>query len=122
MATCPNCGSDKFHYELRSNGTYGRSNYYRYRRRRSFIFPAGSKTYASVKKDKVIGFCPNCGYTQEKNKEDEEEFSGWGLVAVVCGIVLLIAASKNVSSVALWVLGLAVFVLVMMYAISNKQG
>ena len=74
MAICPNCGSDKFRYELRSAGTRSKSNYYRTGGDDSWIIPAGQKTYKSQRKDKAVGFCPDCGYIEDKQTQQK---SGW---------------------------------------------
>jgi len=69
MAICPKCGSDKFHYELRSAGTRSKSNYYKTGFDDNWIIPAGQKTYNSERKQKAVGFCPNCGYVEEKQEK-----------------------------------------------------
>lgn len=74
MAICPNCGSDKFRYELRSAGTRSKSNYYRTGVDDSWIVPAGQKTYKSQRKDKTVGFCPDCGHIEDKQAQQK---SGW---------------------------------------------
>lgn len=68
MAKCPRCGSPKFRYELRAAGTRSKSNYYRTGIGNSWIFPAGQKTHKSQRKQKAVGFCPNCGYVEEKQE------------------------------------------------------
>ena len=66
MATCPRCGSDAFHYELRSGGTKSKTNSYRTGIKGSWIVPAGRKKLNSDRKQKTIGFCPDCGYKTDK--------------------------------------------------------
>ena len=69
MPNCPNCGSDKFHYVLRSAGTTRSGSYYRTHRHRSHLFPAGTSTSHSTRKTVSIGFCPDCGYKDEPPPE-----------------------------------------------------
>lgn len=69
MANCPRCGSPKFRYELRAAGTRSKSNYYRTGIDDSWVIPAGQKTYKSQRKQKSVGFCPNCGYIEEKQEK-----------------------------------------------------
>lgn len=68
MAKCPRCGSLKFRYELRAAGTRSKSNYYRTGFGDNWIIPAGQKTYKSQRKQKSVGFCPDCGYIEEKQE------------------------------------------------------
>lgn len=68
MANCPRCGSLKFRYELRAAGTRSTSNYYRTGFGDNWIVPAGQKTYKSRRKQKSVGFCPDCGYVEEKQE------------------------------------------------------
>lgn len=68
MAKCPRCGSSKFRYELRAAGTRSKSNYYRTGVGDSWFFPAGQKTRKSQRKQKAVGFCPDCGYIEEKQE------------------------------------------------------
>lgn len=74
MAICPKCGSNKFHYELRSAGTRSKSNYYKTGFDDNWVIPAGQKTYKSDRRQKAIGFCPNCGYVEDKQPQQK---SGW---------------------------------------------
>lgn len=62
MAQCPRCGSYNAKYELRAAGTDSRSSYYRTGVKKSWILPAGRKTYSSNRRQKTVGFCPDCGY------------------------------------------------------------
>ena len=71
MARCPRCGSYNARYELRAAGTDSKSSYYRTGVKKSWILPAGRKTYSSNRRQKSVGFCPDCGY-----KWDEGAFSG----------------------------------------------
>ena len=66
MAVCPKCGSDKFHYELRSAGSQAKTNYYRTGVKDSWLVPAGRKKRNSDLKQKTVGFCPDCGYMTDK--------------------------------------------------------
>ena len=64
MAVCPKCGSNRFHYEVRSAGS--RSTTYHYRRRgKGWFFPSGKSVRSSVRRHKRIGICPNCGYVED---------------------------------------------------------
>ena len=74
MANCPNCGSPDFRYELRSAGTRSKSNYYHTGVKDSWIVPAGQKTYKSTHAQKAVGFCPECGYVEDKQAQQK---SGW---------------------------------------------
>lgn len=68
MAVCPRCGGQKFHYELRSDGTRSNTNYYRTGVQRSWVLPAGQIKHQSHRKQKAVGICPECGYTAEKQE------------------------------------------------------
>lgn len=74
MGICPNCGSQRFRYELRDAGTRSKSNYYRTGVKNSWIVPSGQKTYNSQRKQKAVGFCPDCGYIEDKQAQQK---SGW---------------------------------------------
>lgn len=104
MAICPRCGSDKYHYQLRSVGSRGHANYYRYFKT-SFIIPTGTKDYSSENNLQSIGFCPDCGYVQMP-EEPKSSISPvlWiiGIVAalygglVIAGIVIFFAICGGV--------------------------
>lgn len=67
MAKCPKCGSDRFEYTLRSGGMNVKSTYYRRinRHASSWVIPAGEKKINIQQNNASIGFCPDCGFTQE---------------------------------------------------------
>lgn len=69
MANCPRCGSPKFRYELRSAGSRSRSNYYHTGAGDNWVIPKGQKTYKSQHTQKALGFCPDCGYIEEKHEK-----------------------------------------------------
>lgn len=69
LAKCPNCGSERFKYELRSAGTQSKSNYYRTGVKNSYLFASGKKSYHSERKQKTVGFCPDCGYIEDKQEK-----------------------------------------------------
>lgn len=84
MAVCPKCGGSNFRYELRSAGTRSRTNYYRTGVRRSWVIPAGRKTYRSQRQQKAVGMCADCGYIAQ-------ERSAW--FYILCVLVWPIALS-----------------------------
>ena len=90
MAICPKCGSDKFHYQLRSAGTRSKSNRYRTGVDDSWLIPASQKTYKSERKQKAVGFCPNCGYIEEKKEEEKMGCLGCFLCIIFYPITLCV--------------------------------
>ncbi len=130
MARCPRCGSYNARYELRAAGTDSKSSYYRTGVKKSWILPAGRKTYSSNRRQKSVGFCPDCGY-----KWDEGAFSGsWfqkicfvvSALYVILGIVLVtgIVASKKDWSIIFSVLetaGLLFGGLIGIFGYGNKN-
>lgn len=93
MPNCPKCGSNRFHYELRSSGTKSTMRYYRTGIKKSWVVPSGKRTYSSDRKQESIGICPDCGYTEKQQTQ-----GGIGCVAIIVVIIVLAivsAASGN---------------------------
>ena len=93
MAKCPKCGSERFEYKLRSDGMAGNVRYYRttHRNTRSWVIPAGRKHINVEKTNRVVGFCPDCGYVEEKN-------AGLGILALLMVAIIAFTVFRNVSS------------------------
>lgn len=87
MAICPNCGSDKFRYQLRQGDTTGYATYKRYTRRTSYFLPVGSKSYVSHKNHVSVGFCPECGYVDEPVSTTPSTTSNLGWIILLCLVV-----------------------------------
>lgn len=85
MAKCPKCGSERFHYELRSGGTNSRTNYYKTGFKGWFI-PAGRKKYSSERKHIRIGICPDCGYTTSGGG-GSDFLKGILVILVIIGVI-----------------------------------
>lgn len=83
MAICPNCGCDKFRYQLRTTGTRGHSSHYRYTRGTSFFIPSGESDYSSTRQMASVGFCPECGYVERPKR------SVGSIIVSVIGLALL---------------------------------
>lgn len=95
MAKCPNCGGTRFEYQLRSGGTEVNSKYYRRMNRnsRSWIIPAGEKDMKINRRDKVIGFCPDCGYmTGRSGSQKTRSEPKWILAGVAILILFMFGA------------------------------
>ena len=93
MPNCPKCGSNRFHYELRSAGTKSTTRYYRTGIKKSWVVPSGRRTYSSDRKQESIGICPDCGYTEKQQTQ-----GGIGCAAIIVVIIVLAivsAASGN---------------------------
>lgn len=86
MANCPKCGSPKFRYELRSAGTKSSSSYYRTGVKNSWFLPAGEKTRKSERMQKAVGICPDCGYVEDKQQDQQ---IGLGCLALVVFVVCI---------------------------------
>ena len=97
MANCPKCGSPKFRYELRSAGTKSSSSYYRTGVKNSWFLPAGEKTRKSERKQKAVGICPDCGYIEDKQEQQDQQMA-FGCLSLIVFIICLGALINIFSS------------------------
>ena len=86
MARCPNCGSEKFRYELRSAGTRSTTNYYRTGFKKSILFPSGIKVRSSNVQQKTVGYCPNCGYKEDQTTNE----NGGSYIPIILLVIIVI--------------------------------
>ena len=89
MPKCPNCGSSRFHYELRSAGTTSTTRYYRTGIKKSWLIPSGRRSYSSKRNQVTVGICPDCGYT------DRQQSQGGNGCATIIGIIIIIAIASG---------------------------
>ena len=94
MATCPKCGSDKFHYELHDSDKQTYSMHYNTGVGSSFILPSGHGVHQSKVTQKAVGFCPDCGYV-EAEEETPKKREPWLrkpfriMLYIVIGLVIV---------------------------------
>lgn len=92
MPNCPKCGSDRFHYELRSGGTKSTTRYYSTGVKKSWVIPSGRRTYSSNRKQESIGICPDCGYTDKQSQGGIGCLTG---IVIILVLAIISAASGN---------------------------
>ena len=103
MAKCPKCGSERFEYKLRSAGTDVKSKYYRKTRKntRSWVIPAGQKNVEVNRRNVAVGFCPDCGYVDNKvDNKNATNISGgmFALIWIIIILIVVIAESLSPSA------------------------
>ena len=100
MAKCPKCGSERFEYKLRFAGADVSSTYYRKMRRNtsSWVIPAGQKNVKVNRRNVAVGFCPDCGYVDNKGGQNVPNGVVYASVFIVVMTVLLISMVIGLSS------------------------
>ena len=83
---CPKCGSNKYHYVLRSASS--NSYYYRHPVKKSYFFSSGRRN--TTHRQKSVGFCPDCGY-----RDDPEDNPLAGFIVLVIIILIIVFAFKG---------------------------
>ena len=75
MAVCPQCGGTNIQFQRETVGTSYNSSYKRTGVKRSWIFPSDIRKGRQTIDYKTVGFCGDCGYTWEIEKDRKR--SGW---------------------------------------------
>ena len=70
MGCCPMCGSNKFHYVLRSSGSSTNTKYYRHHKGTSYVWSSGRSESNRKNNYGTIGYCPDCGYKKGNTGQD----------------------------------------------------
>ena len=75
MAVCPKCGGTNIQFQRETVGTSYNSSYKQTGVKRSWIFPSDIRKGRQTIDYKTVGFCGDCGYTWEIEKDGKR--SGW---------------------------------------------
>lgn len=75
MAVCPKCGGTNIQFQRETVGTFYNSSYKQTGVKRSWIFPSDIRKGRQTIDYKTVGFCGDCGYTWEIEKDGKR--SAW---------------------------------------------